>query len=74
MSKFRYLVVFSTLLVSIMSKVEAAELSLICPCKAERFGQTAVKITAGIKNTGGTESSELRLRLVSSATLLSNLA
>jgi hypothetical protein len=50
-------------------QVNAAELSLVCPCQAERVGQTAVKITAGVINTGATESGELRVFLGSSSGL-----
>ena len=71
MSKFLYLVVFSTLLASITSKVEATELSFVCPCQAERVSQTAVKITAGVINNGETKSGELRIVLGGSKSLSS---
>jgi hypothetical protein len=69
MSKVLYFAGVVTVLMSLAWQVEAAELSLICPCEAERVGQTAVKITAGIRNTGDTESGELRIYLGSVSSL-----
>ena len=66
MSKMLPFVGVLTLLMSLTWQVNAAELSLVCPCQAERVGQTAVKITAGVINTGDTESGELRVDLSSS--------
>ena len=69
MSKSLHLACVLTMLMSLAWQVEAAELSLVCPCQAERVGQTAVKITAGIINTGETDSGELRVYLGSSSGL-----
>ena len=69
MSKSLYLACVLTMLMSLAWQVEAAELSLVCPCQAERVGQTAVKITAGIRNKGETDSGELRIVLGSSSSL-----
>ena len=66
MSKLLPFVGVLTLLMGLAWQVNAAELSLVCPCQAERVGQTAVKITAGVINTGDTESGELRVDLSSS--------
>jgi len=43
-----------------------AELSLLCPCEVENTGQTAVTVTAGIRNTGDEVSGELRIMVGSS--------
>jgi hypothetical protein len=69
MSKLLPFVGVLTLLMGLAWQVNAAELSLVCPCQAERVGQTAVKITAGVINTGATESGELRVFLGSSSGL-----
>ena len=69
MSKMLRIAAMLTMLVGLSWQVEAAELSLICPCQAERVGQTAVKITAGVINTGDTESGELRVSLGGSSSL-----
>ena len=61
-----------TMLLSLTYQVNAAELSLVCPCQAERVGQTAVKITTGVINKGETKSNELRIVLGSSASLPSS--
>ena len=70
MSKMLRIAAMLTTLISLgWQAAEAAELSLICPCQAERVGQTAVKITAGVINTGDTESGELRVSLGGSSSL-----
>ena len=69
MSRLLYFSGLLTMLMGMAWQSEAAELSLICPCKAERVGQTAVKITAGIINKGDAESGELRVYLGSSSAL-----
>ncbi len=47
------------------NSLAASELSLLCPCSAERISQTAVSISAGIRNTGSETSGDLRLILSS---------
>ena len=69
MSKMLRIACVLTMLMGLAWQVEAAELSLVCPCQAERVGQTAVKITAGVINTGDTESGELRIYLGSDSSL-----
>ena len=54
MDRFLPNLVILFLLVGLSDQTEAAaELSLICLCKAERVGQTAVRITAGVCDEQG---------------------
>ena len=74
MSKVFCLAVFSVLVIGQTWKIKAAELALICPCKVERVGQTAVQITASVKNDGETASGDVRIVLGSASELPISLA
>ena len=62
---FKRLVVTTLLALGVSNGAEA-ELSIICPCKAEKITENEVRITAGIINRGSSDSGNLRILLLTS--------